>query len=341
MMRRRLAATLLCAGLAAAYCSIASARDVSPANKPAAKEKAHSKKAGSKEKAPPKEKPEHQWFGVIGHSFSNRGGEAQLQKSLGKMKDPLLAFVVATGIKAASEPCTDALYERRRDMFEDAKRPVVVLPAASDWAECKNGAGRPAAIERLNRLREVLYAGPAALGQHSLPLTRQSASAKFRSYAENAYWVVGNVLYATVNLPGNNNHYRPEAGRNSEFEDRAVANRFWLKRLFAQARRNELEGIVLFSEGDVKILTDEPGLLARFGRGPQPVDGYAAQRRQIVQLASQYEGKVLLIDTAPVGNGSEPTIAWRGNLGHASIGARAVQVQVTPKVEPVFTLEEP
>ena len=284
--------------------------------------------------------PEHQ-FGVIGHSFASRGDEAQLEQSLEKTRSSALAFVVATGIKAASEPCTDELYKHRRAMFEDARRPVVVVPAASDWAECKSAGGRLVNIERLNRLRELLYAEPSALGARPLMLARQSANPKFRSYAENSYWTVGNVLYATMNIPSNNNHYRAEAGRNSEFEDRAVANRFWLKRLFAQAKRSKLSALVLFSEGDVKALTEEPGMLARFGRAPVIQDGYALPRRQIVQLAGQFEGKVLLIDTAPVGNGSEPAIAWKRNLGHVSIGSRVVHVEVRPKTEPVFTIDQP
>lgn len=282
-----------------------------------------------------------QLFGVIGHSFANRGGEAQLEQSLAKTRSPSLAFVVAMGIKGAAEPCSDALYTHRRDMFEAARPPVIVLPAASDWAECKNEAGRRIGIERLNRLRELLYSEPGAQAAHPLALARQSANAKFRSYAENAYWINGNVLYATVNIPSNNNHYRPEAGRNSEFEDRTVANRFWLNRLFGLAKRKKLEALVLFSDGNVKILSEEPGLLARLGRSPATQDGFAAPRRQIVNLAAQYNGKVLLIDTGAVANGSEPAIAWRGNLGHVSIGSRAVHVHVTPKAEPMFRLEQP
>jgi hypothetical protein len=290
--------------------------------------------------AAPKPVPEHQ-FGVIGHSFSNGGGEPQLEQSLAKTRNPALAFVVATGIKSVKEPCTDTLYEHRRDMFEQARRPVVVIPAASDWADCKNSGGRLVGIERLNRLREVLYAEDGALDAKPLMLARQSANGKFRSYAENAHWSVGNVLYATVNLPSNNNHYRSEAGRNSEFEDRAVANRFWLNRLFALAKRKKLDALVLFSEGNPKVLSEEPGLLARLGRSSATQDGFALPRRQIVTLAAQFEGKVLMIDTAPVANGSEPAIAWRGNLGHVSIGSRAVHVQVAPKADTMFTLEQP
>lgn len=284
----------------------------------------------------------HQQFGVIGHSFSQNGGEARLEKSLAKTRNAGLSFVVATGVKAAAEPCSDALYARRRDMFEDARPPVIVVPAASDWADCRNAAGRRDGVERLNRLREVLYAEPSALGEKALMLARQSANAKFRSYAENSYWITGNVLYATLNIPSNNNHYRTEAGRNSEFEDRAVANRFWLNRLFALAKRRKFQALVLFSEGNLKVLSDEPGILARFGRSaPLLQDGFAAPRRQIVAMAGRFPGKVLLIDSAPVANGTEPVIAWRANLGHVSIGSRVVHVHVTPDAEPLFRLEQP
>ena len=280
-------------------------------------------------------------FGVIGHTFANGGPEAKMEKALANTRKSSLAFVVATGVKGAFEPCTDELYMRRRDMLEDAKRPVVVVPAASDWSYCKNASGRLVSIERLNRLRELLYEEPSALGTKPLMLARLSNNAKFRSYAENAYWIVGDVLYATVNVPSNNNNYRSEAGRNSEYEDRTVANRFWLTRLFSQAKRKQLSGVVLFTEGNVDILKEEPGLLARLGRStPASQDGYAVTRRQIITLAKKFEGKVLLIDTAKVPNGIEPAIAWRENVGHISVGSRVMHVDVTPGAEPMFRLDE-
>lgn len=280
-------------------------------------------------------------FGVVGHTFANGAPEAQLGKSLANTHGATLAFVVATGVKGAAEPCTDELYTRRRDMLADAGLPVVVVPAASDWSNCKNAGGRPVGIGRLNRLRELLYEEPAALGAKPLALARLSANAKFRSYAENAYWIVGEVLYATVNLPSNNNNYRSEAGRNSEYEDRTVANRFWLTRLFSQARYKHLKAVVLFSEGNVNILQEEPGLLARLGRSaPTGQDGYAAARRQIVTLAKKFDGKVLLIDTARVPNGTEPAIAWRDNIGHLSVGSRVMHVDVAPRADPMFRIDQ-
>ncbi len=289
--------------------------------------------------AAPRKDPDRHQFGVIGHSFHNGGGEAKLKQAIADESESALAFVVVTGIKGADEPCSDKLYEKRREMFDDARRPMIVAPAASDWSECKNSAGRSVAIERLNRLRELFFSEPTSLGVHKLPLTRLSASPRFRSYAENAHWEVGDVLYATVNLPANNNHYRPEAGRNSEYEDRLVANRFWLNRLFAMAKREKLDAIVLFSEGDVKALTQPTGLRALLGRASGRQDGFDEPRRQIATLAQGFAGKVLLIDTNSTSKGGAPKIEWRGNLGHLSLGSEAVEVKVTPGAASPFTLK--
>ncbi|SHG48419.1 hypothetical protein [Massilia sp. CF038] len=291
--------------------------------------------------AAPKQKrlPGHE-FAVIGHTFTAGGSEAQREQAVARTRRPGLDFVLVTGIKGSKEPCTDELYTRRRDMLDDPLHPVVVLPAASDWSACRNSAGKSAAIERLNRLRELLYEDQNGHGVVLPTFSRLSTNTRYRSYAENAEWMVGSVLYATINLPADNNHYRPEAGRNSEFEDRAVANRFWLTKLFAQAKRKKATAIVLFSEGDVNILTDEPGILARLGRSQLAMDGYAGVRRQVLGLAKKFNGKVLLIDTAPVPNGTEPAILWKDNIGHVSVGNRTMHVKVMPGAEQLFRLDE-
>jgi len=278
-------------------------------------------------------------FGVIGHSF-NRGGEKQLREALENSSEKSLAFVVVTGIKGDKEGCTDKLYEERRDLIDAAKRPMIVAPAGSDWTECKNSAGKLNPIERLNRIRELFFGEPTTLGQKKLPVTRLSTSPRFRSYAENGHWEIGKVLYATVNLPANNNHFRPEAGRNNEFEDRLVANRFWLNRLFSLARTDKVDAIVLFSEGDAKASLEPTGLRALLRRDPQGRDGFTETRRQIMTLAQKFKGKVLLIDAAPHAKAT-PVIDWHGNLGHMSVNHGAIEVAVRPGSKQLFMLQDP
>ncbi|MES2740131.1 MAG: hypothetical protein V4754_04175 [Pseudomonadota bacterium] len=272
-------------------------------------------------------------FGVIGHPFKGGADEGALRLALKENEHAKAAFVVANGLKAKGESCSDQLYSQRKQVLDESAAPLVLSVAASDWSECKNSLGRTAAIDRLNRLREVFFADDQSLGARKMALSRLSSNAKFRSYAENAHWEYGQVLFATINLPANNNHFRAEAGRNSEFEDRIVANRSWLKRLFAVAARQKLAGIVLFSDGDVGVLKQDEGAPPGVGNRQ---DGFAGTRRQIVALAEKFPGQVLLIDAQGAAPGK--AIAWRANLGHLSVDGKRAAVRVHPGAATLFSL---
>ncbi len=229
------------------------------------------------------ERPAHR-FAVVGNDAAAEG-DARLKQALADSSEKSVSFVVLTGIKGENESCGDKLYQQRRDLFEHAKRPVIVSLAGSDWTGCRNSAKRTNAIERLNRLRELLYGEPESLGATRIHLTQLSASPRFRSYAENAHWKVDKVLYATINLPAANNHFLPAAGRNSEYEDRAVANRFWLNRLFAMARSDKAQALVLFSEGG------RAPVPSRSAGGPaRPVAARAGRTRRVRSRAASDPG---------------------------------------------------
>jgi len=288
--------------------------------------------------AAPKQENGHR-FGVIGHKVVTNGA-TELKQALADTGDKRLSFVVLTGVKGKTESCGDKLYQSRRDLIDAARRPVILALAGGDWTECRNSAGRTNAIERLNRLRELFYAEPESLGKKKLELTRQSITPRFRAYAENAHWSVDKVLYATINLPANNNHYLPAAGRNSEYEDRLVANRVWIKRLFAIARRDKLEALVLFSEGELKPFSEPTGLRALLRRTPTETDGFAEPRKQVLTLAEKFNGKVLLVDSADLPKGAKPAIEWRGNVGHLSVGSEVLEVRVAPEAKQMFSLKD-
>jgi hypothetical protein len=281
-------------------------------------------------------------FGVIGHPLQHGRDEAALKRAIAEVAQTNPAFVVATGIKAVNEPCSDKLYAQRRDLLNESSAPMIVSLAGSDWSACINSAGRSNAIERLNRLREVFYVDSESLGVRHLQVTRLSATAKFRSYAENSHWEYGKVLFATINLPANNNHYRPEAGRNSEFEDRLVANRAWLHRLFTLAERQKMHGLVLFSDGDAGVTAEEGFSLLPSFQTKQ--DGFAEVRKQIRTIAEKYKGTVLLIDAQPVQTTAarahaEPAIQWRGNVGHVTMTSDWAEVHVTPGAAALFSIK--
>lgn len=279
-------------------------------------------------------------FAVIGHSQAP-DGEARIKSALADSSEKSLAFVVLNGIKSEQESCGDRLYQKRYELIEHARRPLIVSLAGSDWTLCRNTANRSSAIERLNRLRELFFSEPNSLGAHKIGVTRLSASPRFRSYAENAHWKVGKVLYATINLPAANNHYLKEAGRNSEYEDRIVANRFWLNRLFAIARSDKVEALVLFSEGAVQPLLrqEKRGLRGLLRREPVSHDGFEATRQQIQTRAASFDGKVLLIDSGALT--ASPAIEWQGKLGHLSVASQAVEIDVTPSQDAMFSVRDP
>jgi hypothetical protein len=286
-------------------------------------------------------------FGVIGHSFRN-GPDAQvLKQAIKETNQAGLSFVVVNAIKADTESCSDKLYGQRKSILATSHHPLILSLAASDWSDCKNSLGRSIAIDRLNRLRELFFADAKSQGEREISQTRLSASTSFRSYGENAHWEHGSILFATINLPANNNHFRPEAGRNSEFEDRLVANRSWIKRLFTMAQRKKFSGLVLISDGDAGLLTSSQQRLASLN-GKH--DGFTETRRQIKALAKEFPGQLLLIDsqTGAAHDASTASaalgITWNGNLGHLSVIENWMEIQVHPNPArddrmPIFSLK--
>lgn len=272
-------------------------------------------------------------FVLLGHNFGKDGGDAEVRRMLADADRTDPAFIIATGIKSTGEPCTDRLYEARRDLMNGAEHPLVVLPAGSDWTECRNSNGKSNATERLNRIRELFFVEPESLGGRKLAVNRQSAIAKFRDYAENTYWEHGNILFVTINVPAKNNHYLSEAGRNSEYEDRMVANRAWLHRAFLTAKRKKLPGIVLVMDGDIGAHVEQ----GFFERLSQKRDGFTEIRRIVRSQADKYAGQLLLVDNRKQGKAA-PVIEWSRNVGHLSLGAEWTALRVIPGSASLFTL---
>lgn len=254
-------------------------------------------------------------FGILAPSNRTDASEAQWQDAITASDADNLAFVVSNGIKTRNESCEDPLLEQRKAILDHAKNGIVVALTAQDWTRCKRNDGKSNDIERLTRMREMLYADEFSLGATRIPVVRESNVPKFRSYVENARWEIGDILYATIDIPSDNNHYRTEAGRNSEFEDRLVANRNWLQRLFTLATTRKMSAIVLFCDGNPLHKADPK-------RANDPAakrDGYSETRQQLATLVENFSGKVLIVHGVSDGTGNDKQIVWHNGLGELTL----------------------
>jgi hypothetical protein len=280
-------------------------------------------------------------FGVIGQIITAPNDGAPLAQAIAESDADDLAFVVVNGFKRIDEPCSDQLYELRRDLLSGAKNGLILSLTGNDWSECKNARGHPSGVERLSRVRELFFTDEFSFGASKIPLIRQSSAVKFRSYVENTRWEVGSILFASINLPAMNNHYRMEAGRNSEFEDRLIANRDWLRRTFSIAKFKHMTAITLICDGDP---LQKAGALhsidSNFRR-----DGFAEVRQQLSTLASKFPGKVLIIhnrldDRAESHLPRSSAIAWHGNIGELEVGAEWLKINVSGDNRPQFNVTQ-
>lgn len=268
-------------------------------------------------------------FGVILYPAQSSPDDPSLRDLIDASDAENLAFVVSNGIKSEDEPCSDTLYQRRKTLLQSAKNGLIVSLAARDWTECRNESGRSTALGRLNRLRELFFMDEYSLGATRIPLIRQSTTLKYRNFVENARWEIGDIMFATINLPANNNHYVSDAGRNSEFEDRQVANRAWLDRLFTFATREKAKGVVLFSDGNPLVLPNSKGKR----------DGFAEIRKQITVLAKKFPGRILLVSSQTNRQIGSPDIHWHDNLGELNAATNWVKLNVDHSVPALFLLE--
>ncbi|WP_404851399.1 hypothetical protein [Cupriavidus sp. D384] len=280
--------------------------------------------------------------------------EADMAALFDQMNARQVALIIhAGGIKGDTESCGDAVLGARLRALDDSPAPVLYVPGETDWAECQKPVnGRFDAVERLNRLRELFFPVDATLGRRTIPVVRQSDQAMFRSFRENVRLVEGNVMVVGLNLPGDNNHYRSEGGRNGEFEDRREANRQWLGRAFSVATQRDLPGILVVAHADPMFgngweKRGKPSLLDGFlRRGTR--DGYLEFKRQLRDLTAKFPGQVLLVHASDSGFSVDKPLRDTagkviGNFTRVALPignpSRWVELTVSPGTRSVFQVE--
>jgi len=276
-------------------------------------------------------------FAVIGNVFgASPASEAAGQKLIDAIgRDPRISFVVYDGnLRSVREPCSDALYARRETLLAASRPALIFVPGERDWVTCSTVAGGGYdADERLDQLRQTIFQDSTSLGQNPLPLTRESEVPRFRPYRENVRWLLGDTVFIALNAPDGNNHYLNAGGRNGEFEDRVIANGFWLEHAAEYAKRRNARAIVIFVQGnpwgaEQRERHERSGRFGWLRFAHRPRDGYIEFRRSLARLARTFHGPVLIVheDDAKLARGFEIDQPLRNEKGAAIANVTRIAV---------------
>lgn len=122
------------------------------------------------------------------------------------------------GSSTTEEACGDAWLTARKQQFSRIRHRFVIVPGDNEWSDCRNP------IARLERWRQIFCEEPSA-------------------YCEHRRWEAGGWVFATLNVPGNNNNlghpeHAPRMARVlSDLQDSAL-------------RAEKRNGLVIFFQAD-------------------------------------------------------------------------------------------
>jgi hypothetical protein len=191
-------------------------------------------------------------FAVVGDAPYNFIEEIVFRNMLASLDSESLAFIVHVGdFKSAASPCSGALFEQRRALFDSSRHAFIFVPGDNEWTDCHSkGAGGFDPVERLDKLRELFFPGEWSLGRQPIRIERQSADPRFTAYRENQRWRVGRYLFVALNLPGSNNNLGRSIEADAEHRGRTEANRAWLAQAFDIAKGDDTAALFLFFQAD-------------------------------------------------------------------------------------------
>lgn len=123
-------------------------------------------------------------FAVLGDVPYSENEIRELDRLIDEMNAHELAFVVHVGDIGRStlaQACGDDWIHQRKKQFARIRHRFILIPGDNEWSDCKDP------VARLARWRELFCETPAA-------------------YCEHRRWEAGGWVFATLNIPGNNNN---------------------------------------------------------------------------------------------------------------------------------------
>lgn len=154
--------------------------------------------------------------------------------------------------------CSNELYTQALNYLNALKAPAMFTPGDNDWTDCdrvKNGGYN--SLERLDYQRAVFFSTPYSFGQKRLKQEVQSGAPYCLSAAgnsvpcvENRRWIVGKVVYVTLNVQGSCNNLCDIAPNPAEYAARNAANIAWMREAFAVAKQRRAAAVMIIAQAD-------------------------------------------------------------------------------------------
>ena len=192
---------------------------------------------------------------------------AAFQRLIARTNQLKPAFTVHVGdIKSGSTQCTDDVFAKAIEMFNRFDQPLIYTPGDNEWTDChrpNNGGYDP--IERLAKLRQVMFAQPDSFGRARMALAHQSADPQFAKFVENVRWEKAGVVFATVHIIGSNNNLQRDQAAVNEYIERNAANLAWINAAFARAKDTGAKGVVLAFQAHPQFDREPPETDLRSG----------------------------------------------------------------------------
>ncbi len=219
-----------------------------------------------------------------------------IEKAIKALDPPLLIHL--GDFKLARAGCTDELFkDRYRQIAQLHPHRTIYTPGDNDWTDCDrltfNFSTRYDELERLEFLRQIFF------NQDELQLSKDIVGlVRQQGFVENARWQLGDILFATLHLPGTNNGRNQIERSNKEDAFHAADlrdqyNEAWLVQLFQTAQSNSsIEAVVIAFHADIyEYENDNKPACSKAIR--TNCNGYQKIIERIKNLVTQFEKPVL------------------------------------------------
>ncbi len=236
-----------------------------------------------------------------------------IEQTISSMNKHHLDFTLFAGdTKNGHSLCTDkAIGQDVIDIFNQLDAPTLYSLGDNEWTDChrtSNGGYDP--LERLSFLRTTFFNKNTTQGQDPIEVERQGEPGQ--AYSENSRFVMNNVEFIALHIPGSNNNlvatdkqcYKKSDrtlqdcdAATAEYRARNAMNIAWLKESFTKARENNHAGVLIVIQADIYFPFElsDGGYQKKFLPRLNADNGYSDFFHTLVEETHNFTGQVVLV----------------------------------------------